>query len=175
MDAKQLHEIIDEEAEKRTAIELWELSDAIVDRLPTKEIKSVLYVTMRRYVAERLKLGTRVALKAVEDEVQEPTPITGRKPQSVQGPSRREVAHGAWKAKLDVLVTVSDNSMRRLGSLTLAEVQLQVARRTKLAKDITEQAVWYARIAEAMHAVGAKTVAELPETTLRPLLEKVAA
>lgn len=149
-------------------IDVADLTDEVLAAIPPDRWRQWLRDPVRRYVSEVLAAERRAVLA-------QPTADTDSIPTARSPRSRRTIAHAAWKAKLDVLVAVGDNQRKRLGQLTQLEVTAAAQRLGRQAFHLNEQAQWYARIADAMRAVDAATVAELPETTLRPLLDKVAA
>lgn len=174
MNSAELNALIRAEADKRDEVDLWELSDAIVAMIPDGDLREVLHVTMRDRVFNQMRNYKREIITAPEPEPTEERPSRHLAPVK-PGPSRRSVAVSAWKLKLDALISVQDNRMKRLGACSLDEIKFQVAKLSKQSKDLSERAEWFARIAEAMSSVGVETVADLPETTLRPLLDKAAA
>lgn len=174
MNSAELNALIRSEADKRDEVDLWELSDAIVAMIPDGDLREVLHFTMRDRVANAMRTYKREVIATPDTEPTQERPSRHLAPVK-PGPSRRSVAVAAWKLKLDAMISVQDNRLKRLGACTLAEVRFQASKLSKQAREMDERAEWFARIAEAMNAVGAETVADLPEATLRPLLDKVAA
>lgn len=178
MNGKDLRQLIRAQLDGVDESDLWDVTRKVVAQIDPGDYVDALEITMRNYVTVLVKDDRNRAIRSPmeTDDSPEPAPVT-LAPRPKPGPSRRSMQVAAWRRRLDVLVTpvMGDGRPKRLGACSLAEVKMIAGHYARAAKDNRVQAEWYGRIAEAMLAVKAKTVADLPDGTLRPLLEKVAA
>lgn len=177
MSSAVLRQMIRDQLDSVDEPDLWDVTRKVVALIDPSDYVDALEITLRSYVKDFVGERRRDAFKPViQDPGQLPEPQTTTATTS-RGPSRRSVAVAAWRRRLDVLVQPNpgDSRPKRLGACTIGDFKMLAGLHARAARDNQAQADWYMRIAEAMNAVKAKTMADLPENTLRPLLEKVAA
>ena len=152
-------------------VDVWDVAHRIVASLDDDELRAALVNLMadrvRRVYGNARRLGMTPG----------PYGTPAKTPAPAQGTSRRSVAVAAWRLKLNDLVVPIEGKAtpKRLGECTTAEVLMLATAYRRRSAELAAQGEWYLRIAEAMQATKVRRVADLPESTLRPLLSKVAA
>jgi len=174
MNADQLRDLIRSEAEARPSADFHVIAAGALTRIPDDELRSTLACVLPRVVGDMLRQEKNRTLGSPAEAPFEERPTAPATPIK-QGRSRRSIAHAAWKAKLEVRVGVANNVTKRLGDLTLVDVEFQLAKLAAQRTALDQRADWWKNIHAAMAAAGAATIDAVPEAALVPLLEAAAA